>query len=332
MSDAVQILENAKKLGLPEEDIAKITSISEKMNSTPKTETKQPRDLRLKQSELPRDLEDFQDALHKNSRNIKDLKQKITDTHDSIAEQRKKYREAFWIVNSKERKEKRSSIKKAIASSERSIESAQEQISEIEEQNKNIEYTIRLIKQEKANGSPKQDKSELEKIANSIRTQLQTKQLLDLIASSTIDPNNPKYAEVLKFYFDNKDKKPSLDNPLPLAPVNVRALMSEHILKSKTEKIQSAVQTRIISVRNDIKTKYTSKKQDLQRVLAQYLENKPDFTKNYGTTIINPVILRAMLMAQSRRANSPALLGPSVEVPTPTATSTTIQDQNEHTR
>lgn len=236
-----KMLTDARKLGLPESDVAKITTLSEKYNraqtqlSDKPSKTYEPRDL-IGQKAEDKTFRSKGDLLRDKVRTNKN----IETTRDSIKEAKKEKKEAFWIVSRKERKKAIKAAKKKISDGEQSIEDYGHHIEDIDATIDGINTKVRA--------EMTQAETELQAIATSIQTQLQTKKDLATLRKmmNKIDLYDRKFAPLIAFYNANANLTPSLDNPLPAVPENVKELMTEVRIETveKTIRFTSAAITR----------------------------------------------------------------------------------------
>ncbi len=236
-----KMLTDARKLGLPEKDITKITTLSETLNksqtqlSNKPSKTYEPRDL-LGQKAEDRTYRSKGDLLRDKDRTKKNIK----STEEAIKDAKEEKRKAFWIVSSKERR-------KAEKAAKKKIKDGKQQIDDYEHHILDIDATIEGINT-KVKEEISKSETELQAIATSIQTQLATKRDLATLAKmmKKIDLNDKKFAPLIAFYNANAKLAPSLDNPLPEVPSEVKELMTQVRMETveKTIRFTSAAITR----------------------------------------------------------------------------------------
>ena len=226
-----KMLSDARKLGLPESDISRITTLSEKYNraqtqsSDKPSKTYEPRNLVGQKAEEKtfRTKGDFLRDKEKTEKHIK-------TTRESIKEAKKEKKEAFWIVSRKDRKKAEKAAVKRIKDGTQQLEDYNHHMADLDASITIINSTI--------SAEMSQSKTELDTIATSIQTQLATKKQLTKLTKmmKKIDVNDTKYAPLIAFFNANANRTPSLDNPLPEVPAEVQDLINEYNIE-KAEKV-----------------------------------------------------------------------------------------------
>lgn len=255
-----KMLSDAKKLGLPETDKTKITTLSETYNNQ-----KAQLNAKLPKNHVPEDLygtkagDTKYDSKTKLLRSKKDAKTQISEKKEEIKELKKEKKNIFWtIVDSIKRAAETRRVKKQ-------IKAAQKQKKSLEEHIEDIDYTIQNL-DEKARNDMQETETKLSAINESIQTQLKTQQTLITLTKmmKKIDLNDKKYAPLIKFFNENSKKTPSLDKPLPAVPENVQALITEF-------RIEKAEKT-IITFSTGLSHTYTASKEAVRKVYGHLLE------------------------------------------------------------
>lgn len=235
-----KILVDGRKLGLSESDIERITTLSEQLNSQ-KTQLNdqpskkyEPRDL-LNQKVEDKTFRSKGDLLRDKTKTKKNIK----STRESIKDAEEEKRKAFWILGTKERRTATKATKKK-------IKDGKQQIVEYEHHIKDIDLTLDNIKK-RAEEAVTKTQEELQAIATSIQTQLATQKDLLTLAKmmKKIDLNDKKYAPLIAFYNANANSKPSLDNPLPQVPAEVKGLITEFKMEKTKRVIKLTTDTAI---------------------------------------------------------------------------------------
>ena len=226
-----KMLSDARKLGLPESDVSKITALSEKYNraqtqaSDKPSKTYEPRNLVGQKAEDKtfRTKGDFLRDKEKTNKNIK-------TTKESIKEAKKEKKDAFWIVSRKDRK-------KAEKAAIQKIKNGTQQLEDYDHHIADLDASIAIINST-ISTEMSQAKTELDAMATSIQTQLDTKKQLTKLTKmmKKIDVNDTKYAPLIAFFNANANRTPSLDNPLPEVPAEVQDLINEYHIE-RAEKV-----------------------------------------------------------------------------------------------
>lgn len=226
-----KMLSDARKLGLPESDISRITALSEKYNraqtqtSDKPSKTYEPRNLVGQKAEDKtfRTKGDFLRDKEKTNKNIK-------TTKESIKEAKKEKKAAFWIVSRNDRK-------KAEKAAIQKIKNGTQQLEDYAHHMADLDASIAIINST-ISTEMSQAKTELDAMATSIQTQLDTKKQLTKLTKmmKKIDVNDTKYAPLIAFFNANANRTPSLDNPLPEVPAEVQDLINEYHIE-RAEKV-----------------------------------------------------------------------------------------------
>lgn len=221
-----KMLSDARKLGLPESDISRITTLSEKYNRA-----------QTQLSDKPTTEYRGKDRTSK-AISISELRQEKTETNDNIQKSKKSIKaflkeksHAFWnIVSRKDRK-------KAMKDADNKVAAEKEKIEKYKMTNKDIDKTIESLS-EKLRPEMSQAEADLQAIATSIQTQLATKKQLTKLTKmmNNIDLHDTKYNPLIAFFNANANRTPSLDNPLPEVPAEVQALINEYNIE-RAEKV-----------------------------------------------------------------------------------------------
>ena len=221
-----KMLSDARKLGLPESDVSKITALSEKYNraqtqaSDKPSKTYEPRNLVGQKAEDKtfRTKGDFLRDKEKTNKNIK-------TTKESIKEAKKEKKDAFWIVSRKDRK-------KAEKAAIQKIKNGTQQLEDYDHHIADLDASIAIINST-ISTEMSQAKTELDAMATSIQTQLDTKKQLTKLTKLSLSVIG---VILIAFFNANANRTPSLDNPLPEVPAEVQDLINEYHIE-RAEKV-----------------------------------------------------------------------------------------------